>query len=116
MKSVKVLASAGDQSTKIVETTAKIFIPSLAEVGVSTNELPYKNEVDAEALHKAFPIFTTTASRIKKTLNGEGSASSWWLRSPHPTSSSQFVYVHNYGYTNGYYANYGYSICFGFCV
>ena len=116
MKSVKVLASAGDQSTKIVETTAKIFIPSLAEVGVSTSELPYKNEVDAEALHKAFPIFTTTASRIKKTLNGEGSASSWWLRSPHPTSSSQFMYVNYNGSTSSSNANNGNSICFGFCV
>ena len=116
IKSVQVLASAGDQSPKIKTSIDKLFLFSQAELGYGVNEVPYKNEVDPEAEQVTFPLYTNSTSKIKKTYNGEGTAQNYWLRSPYPGSSSQFVYINsNGGYTNGNAFN-AYFVAFGFCV
>ena len=116
IKEVNVLTSAGGTSETIITTQDKIFLLSYAEVGFSTNEVPYKNEIDANAEQKTFAIFTDNNSRIRKTYNGEGAATHWWLRSPNAANSTNFCIVSNGGGASGYNANYSIGVAFGFCL
>lgn len=52
-------------------------------------------------------------SRIKKV---NGSASSWWERSPYSGGTNSFCYVNSSGNANSYYAHNSYGVSFGFCV
>ena len=61
-------------------------------------------------------LFTDNNSRIKKTYNGTGSASSWWLRSPEASSSSSFAIVNNFGNSGANLASTSYGVAFGFCI
>ena len=63
-----------------------------------------------------YSYFATAANRIKDLSNGSGSASWWWERSPHGSSSSYFCYVNSSGVASSYYASSAYGVCFGFCV
>ena len=63
-----------------------------------------------------FALFTDNNSRIKKTYNGTGSASYWWLRSPEASGSSSFAYVTNGGTSNSNGASNSYGVAFGFCI
>ena len=116
IKAVRVLSHNGynDEET-IVEAEDKLFLFSQREVFGSSG-IPYRDEVDADAEDKMFPIFTSNAARIRKTYNGEGSAVYWWLRSPYSGSSSNFAYVNTNGGTNNYAATNTNSIVFGFCI
>jgi len=116
IKSVDVISSIGNTSALTDTTSDKLFLFSYAEVGFSANEVPYKNEVDADAEQKTFALFTSNTSRIKKTYNGEGSASSWWLRSPLASSSSNFCFVDNFGGSASNAASNSYGVAFGFCI
>ena len=116
IKTVNVLTSAGGTSENIITTEDQLFLLSYAEVGFGVNEVPYKNEIDADAEQKTFSIFTDNNSRIKKTYNGEGSASYWWLRSPTASSSSYFCYVYYNGGANGNGAYSSNGVAFGFCL
>lgn len=116
IKTVNVLTSAGGTSENIITTEDQLFLLSYAEVGFGVNEVPYKNEIDADAERKTFSIFTDNNSRIKKTYNGEGSASHWWLRSPYASSSSTFCFVITNGGANNNNANTSYGVAFGFCL
>lgn len=117
IKSVDVKSSIGNTSATIDTTSDKLFLFSYAEVGFGANEVPYKNEVDSGAEQVTFSLFTSNASRIKKTYNGEGGAQAWWLRSPYASASAAFCGVGNAGGTasnNG--ASYAYGVSFGFCI
>jgi hypothetical protein len=118
IKSVDVKSSIGNTSATIDTTSDKLFLFSYAEVGFGTNEVPYKNEVDSGAEQVTFSLFTSNASRIKKTYNGEGGAQNWWLRSPNASNSTNFCNVYNNGSANNNYANAGntYGVAFGFCI
>lgn len=52
-------------------------------------------------------------SRIKKV---NGSANSWWERSPRSGDTNAFCFVYSSGNANGYNANGSYGVSFGFCV
>ena len=52
-------------------------------------------------------------SRIKKV---NGSANSWWERSPRSGNTSGFCYVDSSGSAGSNYANGSYGVSFGFCV
>ena len=116
IKAVEVLASAGETKDIINTSIDKLFLFSQAEVGFSASSVPYKNEIDKDAERITFELFTNDASRIKKTYNGEGSASNWWLRSPHASSSTNFCIVSNSGSSIYNNANYSYGVAFGFCI
>ena len=116
IKAVRVLSHNGynDEET-IVEAQDKLFLFSQREVFGNTG-IPYRDEVDADAEDKMFPIFTNNNARIRKTYNGEGSAVYWWLRSPYSGSSSNFAFVNNAGTTSNNAATITFSIVFGFCI
>ncbi|MBR1630897.1 MAG: hypothetical protein IJ680_03495, partial [Paludibacteraceae bacterium] len=116
IKSVQVLSSAGKQSANILTSIDKLFLFSWSELGWDTNAVPYRDEIDAGAERKTFAIFTDNASRIKKTFNGEGSASNWWLRSPVAASSTSFGIVITSGGSGNNGASVAYGVAFGFCI
>ena len=116
IKAVDVLTSIGNTSATIKTSSDRLFLFSQAEVGFNKTEVPYKNEVDAGAEQVSFALFTDNNSRIKKTYNGEGSASSWWLRSPLASSSSYFCFVGNTGNSYGNHAGSSIGVAFGFCI
>ncbi|MGN0489322.1 MAG: DUF6273 domain-containing protein [Ruminococcus sp.] len=116
IKLVDVKSSAGGTSDKPVTAQCRLFLFSHAELGWDTKTSPYNIEVDSGAETVAFPIFTDTASRIKKTYNGTGSAYSWWLRSPEPSSGTNFRSVYYGGNAYNSNATSGYGVAFGFCI
>ena len=117
IKTVEVMSSIGGTSADISTSEDNLFLFSQAEVGFNVSEVPYKNEIAEGAENATFALFTDNASRIKKTYNGEGSASAWWLRSPVASSSSNFCNVSNGGYgNNNLYAHISYGVAFGFCI
>ena len=88
----------------------------LSTAEVTTAEaaaVPYKNEIDADADNITFAVFTDNNSRIRKTFNAEGSAVSWWLRSPDPSSATYFRYVISNGVVTAYNASNAYSLAWG---
>ena len=116
IKTVEVLASAGNTSATIKTSEDKLFLFSRAEVGFNTTAVPYSNEVDADAEEVTFSLFTDNNSRIRKTYNGTGSAGSWWLRSPEASNTTNFCLVHTNGYSTNSNANTNNGVSFGFCI
>ena len=116
IKTVQVLSSKGGTSQNIGVSNDKLFLLSYAEMGFSTTEVPYKNEVDANAEQLTFSVFTTNNDRIRKYYNGTGSASFWWLRSPLATGSTNFCNIFTYGSGNTNSASYANGVAFGFCI
>ena len=110
------LASAGNQSATIVESTDYLRIPSHAEVGFDVAAVPYKNEISADAAEVTFTLYTDNNSRIKKTFNGEGAAQNWWLRSADAGGAAAFRYVPSLGGAVDYDAAGSYGVCVGFSV
>ena len=88
---------------------------SITEVGVSSNT-PYKYEIDSEADNATFALYTTNASRIKKEYNGEGTAGSWWLRSPSADLTASFIFVNTGGTPNDTNASTAYRVVPGFSI
>ena len=101
-------STEGSQSTAILSSTDNLFLLSYSEVGFGTSA-PYGDE------GTPYPIFTNDTSR-KKYKVGSTSATSWWLRSPIPSSSTGFwsVYSNGGSYTNSASSERG--VCFAFCV
>ena len=116
IKTVETLSSIGNTSAEIATSEDNLFLFSQAEVGFNATVVPYKNEVDADAEEVTFSIFTDNNSRIKKTYNGEGSASHWWLRSPGSSHSTYFCSVHTNGNSYNYTASTANGVAFGFCI
>lgn len=110
------LASAGNQSSTITQSTDYLRIPSHAEVGFDISAVPYKDEISSGASEVTFSQYTDNTSRIKKTFNGEGSAQNWWLRSADASSAGAFRVVYNFGGSNVTIATLGSFICAGFSV
>ena len=111
---VVVKSSDGNQSYSISDPPAvdKIWIPCRRDIDSSATASPYDAETDGSSIN----LFTNDASRIK-TQAGSSSALFWWLRSPHPSYSSSFHYVHSAGTSNS--SNDATNECgvaFGFCI
>ena len=109
-KQIVARSSAGGTSSNIVTRNCYARLLVRAEVGFNANEVPYKNEVDSEADHVTMPIFTDNASRIAKTYNGEGSATTYFLGSPEASGSSSWGYVYGYGPSSNGSANSSYGV------
>ena len=115
-KSVVVLSSKGETSDVIVSTVCKLFSFSTAELGFNASQTPYKNEVDAGAETVTFPIFTDNNSRIAKHYNGTGSADPYFLRSPTPSTSTDFDNCYGIGNPTGGNASHAYCVRCGFTL
>ena len=117
IKTVQVKSSIGGLSAEISTSQDKLFLLSAAEVTTAeAAAVPYKNEVDAEADNLTFAVFTDNNSRIRKTFNAEGSAVYWWLRSPDPSSATNFRCVTNNGGVSASGAGVACSLAWGFCI
>ena len=117
IKTVQVKSSIGGLSAEISTSQDKLFLLSSAEVNSGdASAVPYKNEIDADAEKATFAVFTDNNSRIRKTFNGEGSAVYWWLRSPDPSSATNFRYVHSNGNVGANGASGANSLAWGFCI
>ena len=115
---VQVLSTAGNTSIDIVTSIDRLFLFSQREVNLSGTS-PFTEEVSPNAESKGFTLYSGNSQRIKKqyNLSGNGSAAYWWLRSPSPSSSANFMYVNsNGGTSNNGTANTSYGVAFGFCV
>ncbi len=116
MKKVIVRSSKGETLPDIVTSEDYLFLRSASEVGFNTDAVPYKDEIDPGAEDIAFALYTDNASRIKKTYNGQGSAVTWWLRSPEASYSTTFRLVSNSGHSGSYGAAAAYSVSACFCT
>ena len=114
IKSVDKKTSKGGRNGTTQIDSFKLWLPSLNEVsGAHTY-----NWVSHDEGYQ-YPVFTGDESRIKRLSNGTGTASQWWLRSPHLSSNQSFCIILTTG-DDGYYyglaANSQEGVCFGFCV
>lgn len=100
---VKKLTSAGNKSTKIIETEDALFLFSEVEVHGRT---PYS--VDGEG--KQYEFFKVPEN-IKKIFKRYS-----WLRSPYRDSSISFCNVSGDGSAHWYSAGCYFALPFGFCV
>ena len=99
MKKVQVYSSIGDMSQELSSSGCYVFIPSVSEVNPSIMTEPYIYE------GTAIEYLTTNQSRVCK--GEDGTASSYWLRSPNVEYASYFYRVEEDGALQGYY--YGYD-------
>ena len=117
IKTVQVKSSIGGLSAEISTSQDKLFLLSTAEVTTAeAAAVPYKNEIDADADNITFAVFTDNNSRIRKTFNAEGSAVTWWLRSPDPSSAANFRCVLSSGFVAASGASGACSLAWGFCI
>ena len=103
---VKKLSSAGNQSTAINTTEDSLFLLSEVEIFGSTT---YAKAGEGSQ----YEYYQSGNSRVK-TVNG--SASTWWERSPIGGSSTFFCCVSGGGGAYGNAASNSYGVAFGFCI
>lgn len=99
LKQVKIGSSAGGQSSEITYSDCYLAIPSLIEVDASRTEEPYIFEGNS------IPFITTSGSRIRKYDNG--TAATYWTRSPNAAYSTYYYAIDENGSALGY--SYPYS-------
>ena len=107
IKKVNKKTTQGNQSTAIQTTSDDLWLPSCIEVGTITSGAGYVSE------GTQYPIFTDNGSRIKLY---NGSASSWWLRSPYTGYSNGFHYVASGGSDGSNRASGTDGVVFGLCI
>ena len=110
----KTLASDGGTLSSITTSEDYLRLPSTAELGFNTADVPYKDEVSPDAGEIAFSQYTDNNSRIKKTYNGEGTATNYWTRSAEASGSASFRNISTNGHYISYYASAYYGVCLGF--
>lgn len=106
IKEVTKKASAGYASASINSISDTLFLFAEKEITGNT-----RYSVSGEGTQYA--RFTTSGTYIK-TLNG--SATHWWLRSPHSGRSTDFCVVLSSGMTDYIDASFSHGVAFGFCV
>lgn len=97
-----------DYTTQSTLTSAeKLWIPSVREMDELSGAYYEASGVTY------YTLFANNASRIK-TINNN--ASTYWLRSANPNSSSKFLSISNSGSYGNDYSNGSYGVCLGFCL
>ena len=71
---------------------------------------------EKDAAEKTFTLYTDNNSRIKKTFNGDGSATNYWTRSANSSNSTSFMLVVSGGSSGGTNASAYNGVCVGFSV
>lgn len=105
IRDVQKKSSAGNQSSSIQTTNDKLFLLSEIEIFGSTT-YSFAGE------GKQYAYYQAGNSKVK---NRNGSARSWWERSPHSSNSSNFCFVNSNGNAAAYDANISSGVAFGFC-
>ena len=106
IKTVNKRASAGNQSTNIITSQDRCWIPALIEVmGSSGASVPGEGT--------QYSLFTTNSSRIKKV---GAAAADWWSRSPYSSSSYSFCAVSAAGAATIDIADTELGVALGFCL
>lgn len=105
IRDVNKLTSSDNKSSTINTTADKLFLLSEVEIFGSTT-------YSAEGEGTQYDYYKAGNSKVK---NQNGSAASWWERSPNVSSSTGFCRVKSSGLSEGYRANYAYGVAFGFC-
>lgn len=100
--------SGGTDQSGANGLSAKIFLLSGYEVGWTTSDYSYF-PVDGAKL-SYFESGTGTSANNKRIANLNGSAASWWLRSPRTGSTYYVWYVFSDGDYLSYNASYSYGI------
>lgn len=116
MERIRVRSSAGGTSAQIVTVDAYLTIESRAELGQNATDVPYRDEIAAGADEVTFGCYTGLASRIKRAYNGNGEASSYWLRSPYHSDGKMFCYVEKDGNMKMSYPVTPVGVSWGFCL
>lgn len=115
IKSVDKKATSGSASTTITTSSDKLFLFSEVEID-GTTESGYASEGEQYEYWKTIKDGKTSDDRIKYSSNGNGSAMTWWLRSPDVTNATDFCYIGSGG-TVGFTDAVGtWGTCFGFCI
>ena len=106
IKPVNKKTSAGNKLTTIDTTIDSLFLLSEIEIfGATTNSKAGEGS--------QYEYYQSGNSRVK-TVNG--SASSWWERSPYGSDSTCFCTVGSNGNAYSYGASNSYGVAFGFCI
>ena len=105
IREVQKKTSAGNQSSSIQTTNDKLFLLSEIEIFGSTLR-SFAGEGTQYAYYQA------GNSKVK---NLNGSAYSWWERSPSNSNSTNFCGVTSHGYASANYASSSRGVAFGFC-
>lgn len=106
LKFVNKVTSVGNSSSGLETTSDKLFLLSEIEVFGAT-QYSYAGE------GKQYEYYTAGNSTIKKV---NGSANSWWERSPRSGDTGYFCRVYNAGGAGANSASYSGGVSFGFCV
>ena len=116
LKSVtKYTDNTGGRSTEasaVTATTDYFFLLSEYEVFGS---ISYTNSNESSK-QAQYAYYSAGNSKIKYKHNGTSTAAEWWLRSPHASSSNNFVDVYTGGTVYYYYADRSLGFAPGFCV
>ena len=105
IREVNKLTSAGSQSATINTTSDKLFLLSEVEIFGST-----VYSVAGEGTQ--YDYYKAGNSKVKKQ---NGSAVSWWERSPRASYSASFCLVNSSGGASNYSASSARGVAFGFC-
>jgi hypothetical protein len=105
IREVNKLTSAGSQSATINTTADKLFLLSEIEIFGSVSY-----SMSGEGTQ--YDYYKAGNSKVKKF---NGSAYSWWERSPNASVSTRFCLVYSNGNAYDYYASIAAGVAFGFC-
>ena len=105
IREVNKLTSAGSQSSTINTTPDKLFLLSEIEIFGSVS---YSKSGEGTQ----YDYYKAGNSKVKKF---NGSAGSWWERSPYGSDSTNFCIVSGNGYATCNSASIAYGVAFGFC-
>lgn len=105
IREVNKLTSVGSQSSTINTTADKLFLLSEVEVFGSTS-------YSAAGEGTQYDYYKAGNSKVK---NRNGSAASWWERSPYASYSTRFCLVNGNGGANYIAASDARCVAFGFC-
>lgn len=100
--------SGGTDQSGANGLSAKIFLLSGYEVGLTTSDNPYFPQDGAKLSH--FESGVGTSAKNKRIANLNGSAADWWLRSPFTNSADRVWYIYSGGGGDTYYANNSYGV------
>ena len=105
IREVSKKASVGGASSTIETVSDKLFLLSEVEIFGSTS-------YSAAGEGTQYDYYKAGNSKVKKR---NGSAASWWERSPYASISAAFCLVNSNGGANRFDASAAYGVAFGFC-
>ena len=105
IREVSKKASVGGASSTIETVSDKLFLLSEVEIFGSTS-------YSAAGEGTQYDYYKAGNSKVKKR---NGSAASWWERSPFASNSAVFCLVYSNGNANSYGASNARGVAFGFC-